>query len=250
MTAIPGFHRKLQLWLPAIILTLIIASPLHAGKKNDKATVDSGSFGVFINGKRVATETFSIHQQGDLSTALSEFKAEDGSGKVQQKAELQLSSNGDLRRYTWRELSPGKAQQVVEPADQFLIEHITPNPPEKPADQPFLLPASTMVLDDYFFSHREILAWRYLAQACGGVISPDCKLPKAQFGVIVPRQRVASMVTLEYAGKEKIKLHDAERELHRFNLTSDGEQWAIYVDDQLRVLRILIASENTEVVRD
>ncbi len=227
---------------------LFTTSPASAGKKNEKAVVDSGSFGVFINGKRVATETFSIRQDTDSSTTVSEFKAEDGSSK--QKAELQLSSSGDLQRYTWRELSPGKAQEIVEPADQFLVEHITPNPPEKPSEQPFLLPASTLVLDDYFFSHRQILAWRYLAQSCGGTIAPNCKLPKADFGVVVPRQRLSSMVSMTYAGKETARVHNAERQLHRFDLSSEGQQWALYLDDQLRVVRIVISSENTEVVRD
>lgn len=244
-----GSQRTSHIAVVALLLAAL-CSPLLAGKKNDKTTIDSGSFGVFINGKRVATETFNIHQQGELSTATSEFKAEDGSSKVQQKAELQLSSNGDLRRYVWREVSPGKAQEIVEPSEQFLVEHVIPNAPEKPSEHPFILPASTLVLDDYFFSHRQIMTWRYLAQSCGGTISADCKLPKAQFGVIIPRQRLSSMVTLEYAGKEKVRVHDVERELHRFNLTSEADQWSLYLDERFKIVRIVIASENTEVVRD
>jgi hypothetical protein len=230
----------------------VVPGSAYAAKKSEKSLVDSGSFGVFVNGKRVATETFSIHQEGDTSTAVSEFKADDGHTKAQQKAELQLLSNGNLRRYNWRELSPGRAQAVVEPADQFLVEHVTPNPPEKATDQPFLMPVSTMVLDDYFFSHRQILTWRYLAQSCGGSISVSngCKLVKSQFGVIVPRQRTSSMVSLEYAGREKTRVRDTERELHRFNLSADDEQWTIYVDDQFKIVRIVIAAENTEVLRD
>lgn len=237
--------------LAAVTVICLLIMPSAFAKKADKPhVVDSGSFGVFINGKRVATEKFQIEQRGEDSVASSEFKAEDTSGKAIQKAELQMASNGDLRRYTWRELDPGKAQQVVEPSDQFLIEHITPNPPDKPQDHPFLLPISTMVLDDYFFSHREILAWRYLAQACGGTISSGCKMTKTQFGVIIPRQRTSVMVSIEYAGKENVTLRGAARELDRFNLTTEGDEWALYLDENLKVLRIFIPSENTEVVRD
>lgn len=248
--AISRITRKAScLAILAIIFLCLV--PAAAAKKADKPqTVDSGSFGVFINGRRVATEKFAIEQRGDASVATSEFKAEDTSGKVAQRAELQIGSNGDLRRYTWRELDPGKAQEVVEPADQFLIEHITPNPPDKPQDHPFLLPISTMVLDDYFFSHRQILAWRYLAQACGGNMNAGCKLSKTQFGVIIPRQRTSTMVTLEYAGKENVVVRGSSRELDRFNLTIEGDQWALYLDENLKVLRIFIPSENTEVLRD
>ncbi len=222
-----------------------------AAKKSEKPqVVDSGSFGVFVNGRRVATEKFEIRQTGDASIATSEFKADDASGKVSQKAELQIASNGDLRRYTWHELDPGKAQEVVEPADQFLIEHIIPNPPDKPQDHPFLLPISTAVLDDYFFSHREILAWRYLAQACGGTMASGCKMTKTQFGVVIPRQRTSATVSIEYAGKENVLVRGVTRELDRFNLTTEGDQWALYLDENLKLLRIFIQSENTEVLRD
>ncbi|HYH00687.1 MAG TPA: hypothetical protein VD837_16260 [Terriglobales bacterium] len=234
--------------LAAVCLSL---SMVATAKKPEKArVVDSGSFGIFVNGRRVATEKFQIEQRSDASVATSEFKAEDSSGKMAQKAELQIASNGDLRRYTWRELDPGKAQEIVEPADQFLVEHIIPNPPDKPQDHPFLLPISTMVLDDYFFSHRQILAWRYLAQACGGTSAAGCKMTKTQFGVIIPRQRSSALVTLEYAGKENVTLRGVNRELDRFNLTAEGEQWALYLDENLKVLRISIPAENTEVLRD
>ena len=32
----------------------------------------------------------------------------------------------------------------------------------KPAEQPFLMPSTTAILDNNFFVHREVLAWRYL----------------------------------------------------------------------------------------
>jgi len=40
------------------------------------------------------------------------------------------------------------------------------SPQEKEHEQPYLLPLSTTILDDYFFIDREILAWRFLASAC------------------------------------------------------------------------------------
>ena len=58
-------------WTMALVLSCCF--PALAGDKKDKAkpssqTVDSGSFGVFMKGQRVVTETFTIEQQNDISS--------------------------------------------------------------------------------------------------------------------------------------------------------------------------------------
>ncbi len=233
-----------------LLLSIALLLAIAAVAKSDKLrTVDAGTFTVFVSGQRIATESFKIEQGPTASIATSEFHAETPQGKSSQKAELQVSASGELLRYEWRELSPGKAQIVVEPAEQFLIEHITPTPPDKPMEQPFIIPTSTMVLDDYFFSQREILAWRYLAQACSDGLK-NCRPGKVQFGVLVPQQRSPLVVTLEYVGPEKVKIRGAERELNRINLKTEESEWALYLDSNLKLIRIVIPADKTEVVRD
>jgi len=249
-------NRKSGPLARALLLPLIIVSALSAGagagkKASSAKDVDSGSFGIFVNGKRVATEVFRIEQLPDMSVAKSEIKVENGDGKASQTSELQITPSGDLKRYQWNELSPEKAVATVEPQDQFLIEHMT-YASGKPIEQPFILPPSTMVLDDYFFSQRQILAWRYLASNCRpqGASKP-CALGKAQFGVLVPRQRTSMLVTMEYAGREKVTVHGKEIELSRINLQAEGaSEWALFLDDNYKLIRILIVADNTEVVRD
>ena len=129
-------------------LLLVSAAATGAGKEKESAgqMVDAGSFGVFQKGHRVATETFSIQQSGSGSVATSEFKTEEGIDKAVQSSELQLTAAGDLRKYEWKELSPGKTQAVVLPNDDLLIERVTNNPQDKQEEHPFLLPASTSIL--------------------------------------------------------------------------------------------------------
>ncbi len=227
---------------------LLIAAGLFARNKESQQLVDSGTFSVLVNGTRIATETFRIQQGPEGSVTSSEFSTVEGQAPSAQRSELRVASNGDLQRYEWHELAPGKAQATVEPSQQFLMERMTPDPPDKPQQKPFLVPASTLVLDDFFFVHREILAWRYLAQGCAG--GSDCKLTKTQFGVVIPRQAVSSMVTMEYAGKEGVTLHGSPVQLDRFNLTADGVDWSLWLDSNMKLMRILIPSEHTEVVRD
>jgi hypothetical protein len=240
--------------LACLIVLAAAVLPAHAEDRKAPTpakTVDSGSFGIFVGGKRVATETFTIEQFGDASITKSEFKAEAGETKAVQTSELQLGGAGDVRRYSWNELSPGKAQSTVEPRDQLLVQRLVTGPNEKPIEQPYLLSVSTSILDDYFFAHRELLAWRYLGGGCRPAPGQtQCKLSRTQFPALIPRQRTSVLVSMEYVGPETVNVRGAQRLLSRFNLQGDGVDWALWLDENYKLVRISIAVDKTEVVRD
>jgi hypothetical protein len=239
-----------------VVAVLALAVPaMFAGEKDKpkKAAevVDAGSFGVFVNGKRAATEKFTIEKLEDGSVSSSELTVDDGNQKASQTSELRLASNGNLQGYSWKEQSPGKGEITVDPTDNFLMERITPSPGDKVQEMPFFSPHSTAILDDNFFTHRELLAWRYLAVGCRmGLGQTACRPPKMTFGVINPRQLTFTTVTMEYRGRETVKVAGVERELNRFDLLGDNMSWALWLDDQQKLVRILIPSDNIEVVRD
>ncbi|HZC22771.1 MAG TPA: hypothetical protein VE866_05480, partial [Candidatus Binatia bacterium] len=65
----------------SLLVTIVPAHGRDKDKDKDKKekpaaaqTVDSGSFGIFVRGQRVATETFSIQQQNGASSIKSQFK--------------------------------------------------------------------------------------------------------------------------------------------------------------------------------
>jgi hypothetical protein len=246
---------KTILALAGLCLLAVLPAGAASGK-DDKAVaaqmVDSGSFGVFMNGHRVATETFSIHQTSAGSSVVSEFKSEAGVDKAEQTSEWQMTPSGELRKYEWKEISPGQSQAVVQPSQDFLIERFRNNPQDKEQEQPFMLPASSSLLDDYFFVQREVLAWKFLASSCKqdkGAL--QCPLKQhVQFGALNPRARSSMSVSLEFAGREKVTIRGAELELNRLDLKSDSGTWALWLDDQFKLQRILVSGENTEVVRD
>ncbi len=246
---------RLKLRVFAALLAAATIGSLPAGSykgSNEGQLVDSGSFGIFRQGRRIGTETFTIHQRQDVSVAVAQLKIEAGNDRASQTSELQVASNGDLRHYEWKELSPEKAQATVDYHDQFLVEHITPAPGSKSQERAFMLPPSTVILDD-FFTHREILLWRYLATFCGAAVSPQgCKLQPGKFGVFIPRQQASTTVAINYEGKDKVKFHGAERELDRFTLQSDDAAWTFWVESSypFKLLRIVVPSENVEVLRD
>jgi hypothetical protein len=242
----------------ALLCVLAVSTGVAASGKDDKTTatqmVDSGSFGVFINAQRVATETFSIQQSSGGSSIVSRFKSESGVDKAEQTSELQMTSSGDLRKYEWKEVSPGQSQAVVVPNQDFLIERFKSSPQEKEQEQPFMLPASSILLDDYVFVQREVLAWKFLASSCKqekGAL--QCPLKQhVQFGALNPHARSSMPVSLEFAGREKVKIRGVERELNRLDLKSDSGDWVLWLDDQDNHFKLqrMTSGDKTEVVRD
>lgn len=235
------------------MMGVLLASLAAAGDKKDSAQmVDSGSLGIFINGRRIATESFSIQQTANGSSITSNFKTEEGVDKAAQTSELQLTPSGDIRKYEWKEVSPGKSTATVAPSNDYLMERISNGSNEKPEEQPFLLPASTSILDDYAFIHRQVLIWRYLATTCkqekDGVKCPANQ--KTQFGAMNPHQRTSLPLTVEFSGRDQTSIRGTEREMNKFILRSEGGDWTMWLDDHFKLQRILIASDNTEVVRD
>ena len=244
-------------------LALLLASslaalaPANAADKKDKQKsaaspiVDSGSFGIFIKGQRVATETFHIEQQNGASIIKSQLKDTSGSDSTSQKSELTLSASGELLRYEWSQSSGGSLSVV--PDNDFLKERISTPNSSKPAEQPFLLPAVTPILDNNFFIHREVLAWKYLNAVCqpaGG--DTKCRQEPADFGTLVPQDRTSMSVRMSLGGKEKVTIRGTERELLRLNLHGDQFDWALWVDenDRFKLIKVSIPADNTEVVRD
>jgi hypothetical protein len=249
-----GIRMASARWLACgLLFTLAAANTWAAPEKENPAnTVDSGSFGVFMNGKRVATETFSIQQNSTGSSVISRFKTETGPDPAEQTSELKLTASGELKSYEWKEISPGQSQATVLPSQDFLTERYSSGPSDKPKEQPFLLPASTSVLDDYFFIQREVLAWKYLATACqqekSGV---NCPLKeKAQLGTLNAHARASALVNVQFSGREKVTLHGAERELIRLDLKSETGDWTFWLDDHLKLQRMVDETTSTEVVRD
>lgn len=263
---------KLAILLSAVLATSVGLSAADKTKEKEKGSskvADSGSFGIFLNGKRVGTETFNItetmnsERHPDYSTATSEIKFDDGRFKATQTAEMRVSARGELRSYSWHATVPQKEESSVEPKDQLLVEHIMPAD-QKKLDVPHMLPLSTIILDDNFFSQREVLLWWYLATCRRQENALLCGTGK--FVILVPRQHVSGNATLELMARDKVMVKGVELELNKISLNtsgpqsltwlndqsreSDSAQWVLWVDDQYRVIKMTVAGSNVEVVRD
>src|ERR1700726_4685174 len=102
-------------WWIVIVLVCALAAQARDQKQDkdkDKAkqpaaqTVDTGSFGVFIKGQRVVTESFSVQQERGLSIIKSHLKDASGTANYDQSSELQIMPDAQLVRYEWDEATP------------------------------------------------------------------------------------------------------------------------------------------------
>lgn len=249
------FPNKLRWILAFTLAASLVGLALPRTKKEKEKptnqTVDTGSFSIFVKGQRVAIETFDIQQQNSNSIIKSQLKEAGTENPALQKSSLELTSTGALLRYDWNQNSG--ASLTVLPNNEFLLERISTSATAKAAEQPFLMPSTSAILDNNFFIHREVLAWRFLAADCtqeGGNLK--CQKDPGDFGVLVPQDRTSIRVRMELVGKEKVTIRGTERELVRLNLTSDNFSWALWLDDhdRFKLMRVEIPADNTEVVRD
>jgi hypothetical protein len=246
------FATATRLALAFILASTLAAFPKSEKKEKEKPSqvVDSGSFGIFVKGQKVASETFTVEQRNGSSVIRSQFKEAAGSDPAQ-KSDLEITANGELIRYEWSQAS-GASLSVL-PSNDFLMEKINATGSGKPAEQPFLMPSTSAILDNNFFVHREVLVWRYLAAACKTEAGTfKCQQTPADFGVLVPQDRTSLHMRLELVGKEKVNIHGTQRELLRLNLTGDDAIWTLWVDDadHFKLVQVDIPADNTEVVRD
>lgn len=250
----PAFLRLIICLLALGLCLVAWAAPVPKDKEKEPEgkLVDSGSFGIYQKGHRVGTETFSIYQTDNGSLIRSEFKTENATTTAVQNSEMQLNAKGEIRRYQWKELSPGSAQSTVVPNEEFLNQRWTTGAGDKEHEQPYLLPTSTSILDDYFFIHREILAWKFLAMVCKqdkGQLQCQPK-QRTQFGTLNPHQQAQSLMTAEFLGREKVNLKSGIQDLLKMELKNDAGTLQLWLDDQFKVQRISVVGEDTVVDRD
>ena len=73
-------------WVLAVAVSAW-AGPKGKENEHEGQKVDSGSFGVFMGGHRVGTETFSIYESANGSVIESEFKTEGSTPQATQNSE-------------------------------------------------------------------------------------------------------------------------------------------------------------------
>lgn len=233
--------------------TLFLAGLLAASTKPAPASakvVDEGTFAIFQNGARIATEEFSVRQLADSNSTSAKLHSEMNGRKIEQTSELKMKADGSFVHYEWKETAPEKSSATVTVGDHVLVLQSTASDGKPIKDQEFFLGPETFILDDYAFISREVLMWRYLATSCAPRKTGDgCDWIRQRFPVLVPRQRTSAQVFVEFKGYENMPLNGRPQKLRHFVIQSDGSDWHLWLDEEHKLQRISIPDANTEILR-
>jgi hypothetical protein len=73
-----------------------------------------------------------------------------------------------------------------------------------------------------------------------------------RFASVNPHQHSSAPGTMQSLGKEKVSVKGTEQELFKLELKTEAGTWYLWMDDhdRYKLMRISIAGENTEVLRD
>lgn len=234
--------------MKSICTVILLSAFAFAADQKGGTTVDSGTFAVIVGGKRVATETFTMQQGANGNSVVSTLEFDNGTTKAQQHAELEVGSNGALHKYTWQELKPGKAKIVTEPQDTFIVVHQKMSDTDAGKDLTHPLDASTTsVVDENFYSHVQVLIWRYMAMDCDAKL--QCRFEERKLPVFVPHEDMTQLFTLSYAGEQPILVKKSMMKVNKFQVKTEAGDMTVWMDG-IKMVKLSLPGSNVEVVRE
>ena len=227
---------------------LLISSCAFAADQKAPSVVDSGQLSVVVNGRKVATENFTMQQGAEGSSVTSRLSFDDGVSKAQQESDLELGADGAIRKYTWQEKEPGNARLTAEPQDKsFIVVHMKENDAAaaKDSTHPVDISATTIV-DDNFYSHVQVLLWRYMALSCP---NQQCRFGEQKLPVFVPHQEMAQLFTISFEGGDTLRLKQGKTDVNKYRVVTEGGEMHVWMQGT-KMMKLLMPSAAVEVTRE
>jgi len=231
-----------------LFVFIVFATTLtFAADKKAPAIADSGSLDLMVNGKKVAVEHFTMKQGPSGNTVSSTLDFDDGATKAEQQAELEIGADGSFRKYTWQELKPGKGKITAEPQDKTFIA-VRQKMNDTDEGKATLHPLDVKVIsiiDSNFYSHVQVLMWRYMAMNCG---ANGCHFSAQKFPVFVPYQEMAQLFTLSYVGNDSLHTASGPVESAKYRVETENGDMDVWMDGT-KMMRLKLPG-GVEVVRE
>lgn len=234
----------------SVVLSVAMMSALlSASDQKSPSIVDSGQLSVVVNGQKVATENFTMQQGTDGSSVTSRLSFDNGATKAQQESDLELTPEGGIRKYTWEEKEPGKAKLTAEPQDKtFLVVHMKESEAAAAKDSTHPVDVSvTNIVDDNFYSHVQVLLWRYLAMSCK--TTQSCRFEEQKVPVFVPHQESAQTFTISFEGTDTLRMKNGKVEVGKYRVQTEGGEMHVWMQG-MKLVKLLMPGAAIEVTRE
>ena len=216
---------------------LLLAPGYAAEQKNEQ-----GQFNIYMAGKEIGREKFSIRTSGDTVSSSSTLTfREPGPRHRNIKIETELSMNGKFVPLTYqlRTDVDGKkgALKGVFGSGQAAFEYISSADARKAG---LMVGGGCLMLDTNVFHHFIFVA---------RLFDLDSKDELQSIEVVVPQEVSNGLLKISNDGTETISVLGKKRELHHLKANTGSAQVDLWVDDQHVLYKIALPASRLEVLR-
>ncbi len=222
---------------------IFLVLPPPAWGMDKKAALEEGSFNIYVDGKEIGTERFSILFSADSASSTSVIDFRDP-GKKHQRVhmETQLHMDGGFlpRTYQLRfdiEGQKGSLNGTFTPG-QALFEYKGGGNPRKSG---LLVGNQYFILDTNVFHHFIFLVKLFDLHA---------KQKAQAFEVIVPQETDSGIIRITRAGMDKIMVRGKKRNLHHLKADSGILQIDLWMDDRRVLHKLALPDKKIEIIRN
>jgi len=235
-----GTVKNAGLWCAGVLLLLVNLA--YGMEKN--ASREEGQFSIYVSGREVGREKFSIQSSGDSSSSSSSMSFRDPANKRREfKIDTELSMDDKLvpLSYQLRTEADGKkgvVKAVFVPGQQAKYEYDAGGGPRETV---LLVGERYSILDTNVFHHFIFVA---------RLFDFDSKEDRQSMQVVIPQELMNGVLKISNVGLEKISVRGKERELHHLRADSGSVKIDLWTDDHCIVYKIAFPFKGIEVIRN
>jgi hypothetical protein len=232
-------------WNVSALTTGAFARPSLAAlpsRSMQPATVDVGSFTMYLNNDRAGREQFSIQQVATIDGSSLALRAESAVGDRRSAMQLETDSLGTPTRYSIEDrvgttVTLRLGGQRVRGRFTTLARSTTGE-----AAREYLLVPGALVIEDFGVVQYALMIRRRLMGVGDSVAVP----------ILTPSANRQGVVQLSYLTRsDTVSIAGSRRAAHRWQVRSEaGEIRLLWADDEGRLLRFEVPSRRFVAVRD
>jgi hypothetical protein len=233
--------RKELRQLAAMCVCAVLLLPFSPARAADqKGLREQSEFGIYVAGKEIGREKFSIQSSGDSVTSSSTLSFRDprkGGPNVKLETELVMDARLVPRDYQLR-TDVGGQKGALQATFAGGEAHFKYN--GSPTSSGLLVGDRFSVLDTNVFHHFVFIA---------RLFDFDSKEKQQSMEVIVPQEMANGLLKVSDAGVEQVDLRGKKKDLHHLQADSGTVQIHLWVDEQHILYKIALPVKGIEVVR-
>ncbi len=221
------------------VLVLLLSPGYGAEQKTSR---EEGQFNIFINGREIGQEKFSIQSSTDSVSSHSTLSFQDPANSrqnIKMETDLVLDSRFVPRSYQLRTDVNGQKGMLkgTFAQGQAQFEYLASGSPRKTG---LLVGDRYLVLDTNVFHHFIFIARSF------DLTSKEKSQP---FEVVIPQEFENGLLKISNLGSENLSIRGKNRELHHLKADSGLVQIDLWIDDHRVLYKIALPAKKIEVIR-